>query len=145
MWKPRILEPPVPVSPQTCIKEPPGSTKDSGSFPGSYSTCSKQCDHPRPYTHGLFDHYGYISKPDICFLIITVINVMPGEGLVWFLISATLWLPPIGNGGTYRPRRILYVVLDRLRSGFGPGSNRTRSIVYTQLLLGYGHCCCYHF
>ncbi len=39
-----------------------------GSFPGSYSTCSKQCNHPRPYTHGLFDYHGYISKPDICFL-----------------------------------------------------------------------------
>ncbi len=39
-----------------------------GSFPGSYSTCSKQRDHPWPYTHGLFDHHGYISKLDICFL-----------------------------------------------------------------------------
>ncbi len=38
------------------------------SFPSSYSTCSKQRDHPRPYTHGLFDHHGYISKPNICFL-----------------------------------------------------------------------------
>ncbi len=38
------------------------------SFLGSYSTCSKQCDHPRPYTHRLFDHHNYISKPDICFL-----------------------------------------------------------------------------
>jgi hypothetical protein len=39
-----------------------------GSFPGSYSTCSKQRDHPRPYTHELFDHHDYTSKPDICFL-----------------------------------------------------------------------------
>ncbi len=38
------------------------------SFPGSYLTCLKQRDHPRPYTHRLFDHHGYISKPDICFL-----------------------------------------------------------------------------
>jgi hypothetical protein len=38
------------------------------SFPGSYLTCSKQRDHPRPYTYELFDHHGYISKPDICFL-----------------------------------------------------------------------------
>ncbi len=38
------------------------------SFLGSYSTCSKQHDHPRPYIHGLFDHHGYIWKPDICFL-----------------------------------------------------------------------------
>ncbi len=38
------------------------------SFPGSYSTCSKQRDHPWPCTHGLFDHHSYISKPDICFL-----------------------------------------------------------------------------
>jgi hypothetical protein len=53
-----------------------------GSFPGSYSTCSKQRDHPRPYTHGLFDHHNYISKMDIAFLIIAVINAMPGEGLV---------------------------------------------------------------
>ncbi len=42
--------------------------KRPGSFPGSYSTCSKQHDHPRPYTHGLFDHHGYISEPNICFL-----------------------------------------------------------------------------
>jgi hypothetical protein len=39
-----------------------------GSFPGSYSTCSKQHDHPWSYMHGLFDHHSYISKPDICFL-----------------------------------------------------------------------------
>ncbi len=39
-----------------------------GSFPGSYSTCSKQRDHPQSYTHRLFDHHGYISKPDIFFL-----------------------------------------------------------------------------
>jgi hypothetical protein len=38
------------------------------SFLCSYSTCSKQCDHPQPYIHGLFDHHGYISKSDICFL-----------------------------------------------------------------------------
>jgi hypothetical protein len=38
------------------------------SFPGSYSTCSKQRDHPQPYTQGLFDHHSYISKPNICFL-----------------------------------------------------------------------------
>jgi hypothetical protein len=60
------------------------------SFPGSYLICSKQRDHPRPYTHGLFDHHGYISKPDICFLIIMVINVMPGKGLVSFMIPASL-------------------------------------------------------
>jgi hypothetical protein len=30
-------------------------------------------------------------------------------------------------------------------SGIGPVTNWARSIVYTQLLLGYGHCCCYHF
>ncbi len=35
--------------------------KRPGSFPGSYSTCSQQRDHPWPYTHGLFDHHGYIS------------------------------------------------------------------------------------
>jgi len=45
-----------------------GFHKRPGSFPGSYLTCSKQRDHPLPYTHGLFDHHGYISKPDICFL-----------------------------------------------------------------------------
>jgi hypothetical protein len=42
--------------------------KRLGNFSGSYSTCSKQHDHPRPYTHRLFDHHGYISKPNICFL-----------------------------------------------------------------------------
>jgi hypothetical protein len=42
------------------------------------------------------------------FLIIMVINTMPGEGLVWFLIPDPLWLPPIGNGDSpYRPRRLL--------------------------------------
>jgi hypothetical protein len=45
-----------------------GFQKRPRSFPGSYSTCSKRRDHPGPYTHGLFDHHGYISKPDICFL-----------------------------------------------------------------------------
>jgi hypothetical protein len=40
-----------------------GFHKRPGSFPGSYSTCSKQRDHPRPYTRGLFDHHAYISKP----------------------------------------------------------------------------------
>ncbi len=81
-----------------------------GSFPGSYSTCSKQREHPQPYTHGLFDHHDYISYQNriFAFLIVMVINVMPGEGLVWFLIPAPLWLPPIGNGGSpYWPRRLL--------------------------------------
>ncbi len=42
------------------------------------------------------------------FLIITVINMMPREGLVWFLIPTPLWLPPIGNGSLpYQPRRLL--------------------------------------
>jgi hypothetical protein len=45
-----------------------GFHKRPESFPGSYLTYSKQRDHPRPYTHGLFDHHGYISIPDICFL-----------------------------------------------------------------------------
>ncbi len=45
-----------------------GFHKRLESFPGSYSTCSKQRDHPRPYTHRLFDHHSYISKPDNFFL-----------------------------------------------------------------------------
>jgi hypothetical protein len=118
-----------------------------GSFLGSYSTCSKQRDHRRPYTHGLFDHHGYISKPDIFFLDNCDYqhNAWRGFGLIFD--TAPLWLPPIENGNSpYRPRHLLQqVVLDRLLSGIGPVTNRACSIVNTQLLLGYGHCCCYHF
>ncbi len=45
-----------------------GFHKRPESFPGSYLTYSKQCDHPWPYTHELFDHHSYISIPNICFL-----------------------------------------------------------------------------
>jgi hypothetical protein len=118
-----------------------------GSFPGSYSTCSKQRDHQRPYTHGLFDHHGYISKPNIFFLDNHGYqhDAWRGFGLIFY--TRPLWLPPIGNGGSpYRPRHCLQVVLDWLLSAIGPVTNRACSIVYyTQLLLGYGHCCCYHF
>jgi hypothetical protein len=42
------------------------------------------------------------------FLIIAIINEIPREGLVWYLIPAPLWLPPIGDGSSpYRPRRLL--------------------------------------
>ncbi len=117
------------------------------------STCSKQRDHPRPYTHGLFDHHGYISKPDICFLDNHgyQCDARRGFGLIsdtrptlvtpywkWrFTIPAS---PPfLGSNGP-------------LLSGFGPVTNRAHSILYTQLLLGYGaaaaatfkegDCCC---
>ncbi len=45
-----------------------GFPKRLESFTGSYLIYSKQRDHPRPYTHGLFDHHGYISIPNIYFL-----------------------------------------------------------------------------
>jgi hypothetical protein len=82
------------------------------------------------------------------FLIIMIINAMPGEGLVWFLIPAPLWLPPIGTGGS------LYQLpasppslgsIGPVTKWKWPSYQLACSIVYTQLLLGYGHCCCYHF
>jgi hypothetical protein len=92
-------------------KRTSGFHERPGSFPGSYLTCSKQCDHPRSYPHGLFRCLTITviyQNRIFSFLIIAVINAMPGEGLVWFLIPTPLWLPPIGNGGSpYRPRRLL--------------------------------------
>ncbi len=62
----------------------PGFHKRPESFPGSYLTCSKQSDHPRPNIHGLFDHHSYISKLDICSLDIHgyQCDVQRGFGLI---------------------------------------------------------------
>jgi hypothetical protein len=117
-----------------------------GSFPSSYSSCSKQCDHYGHILTGCLTITIIYQNWIFAFLIIAIINVMPEKGLVWILIPAPFWLPPIGNSSSlYRPCHLLYVVLDRLLSGFGLVTNRARSIVYIQLLLGYNHCCYYHF
>ncbi len=117
--------------------------KRLGSFPGSYSTCSKQRDHPRPYTHRLFDHHDYITKTNVCFLDNRdyQCNARRGFGLIcdtrptlvttyckrWFASS-----PPLGSIGP-------------VTKWNWPSYNRAHSIVYTQLLLGYAYCYYYHF
>ncbi len=52
------------------------------SFPGSYSTCSKQHDHP--WLTGCLTITVIYKNRIFSFLIITVVNVMPREGLVYF-------------------------------------------------------------
>jgi hypothetical protein len=51
-------------------------------FPGSYSTCSKQCDHHGHILTGCLTITVLYHNRIFAFLIIMVINTMPGEGLV---------------------------------------------------------------
>ncbi len=108
-----------------------------GSFPCSYSTCSKQRDHPRPYTHGLFDHHDYISKLDIFFL--DNCDYQCDAWTEFGLISNTR---PTLVTTHWKQRFVVPALLPSLgnigpaTSGIGPVTNRARSIIYTQLLLG---------
>jgi hypothetical protein len=72
-----------------------GFHERAGSFLGSYSTCSKQHDYPWPYTHRLLPIIVIYQNRIFVFLIIVIINMMPREGLVSFLIPTPLWLPPL--------------------------------------------------
>ncbi len=101
-----------------------------GSLPGSYSTCSKQHDHPRPYTHGLFDHHGYISNPDICFLDNRGYQRDARRGF------ELIFDPRPTLVTTYSKRRFAVPAsppslarMDRLLSGIGPVTNRARQSI----------------
>ncbi len=131
------------------------------SFPGSYLTYSKQRDHPRPYTQGLFDHHGYISILDICFLDNHdyQFDVRRGFGLIsdtrptlvttyWKWQFAVPTSPP--SLGSIGP------VTKWIWPGYQPGTLHsiysTAVVLWSLLLLPllkkllcYSHCCCYHF
>jgi hypothetical protein len=124
-----------------------GFHKRPRNFPGSYSTCLKQSDHPRPYTHGLFDHHGYISKLNICFLDNCgyQCNARRGFGLIsdtrltlvtiywkrWFVVPASS--PSLGSIGPITKWNWLGYQLGMLHSIYSTAV-RLRSLLLLPLL-----------
>jgi hypothetical protein len=96
------------VSPLTRIKEPSSSIKDPEVFQAVIRLVRNNVTTHDHILKGCLTITVIYQTRIFAFLIIVVTNAMPGEGLVWFLIPAPLWLPPIGNGDSrYQPRRLL--------------------------------------
>lgn len=77
---------------KTRIKEPPGSTKGPEVFQAVIRLVQNNLTHPRSYTNGLFRCLTITviyQNRIFAFLIIPVINAMPGER-VW----SAFWYPP---------------------------------------------------
>jgi hypothetical protein len=81
----------------------------------------------------LFDHHGYISKLDFFFLDKCGYQRDGRRG--FGLISDTR--PTLVT--TYWKLQFVVLASPPSLSSIGPVTNRARSIIYTQLLLGYGH------